>query len=191
MKKLGIIVVLMLGILLNGCGGVHYSNEKADDAIPQAIYRELGAEEIYYQGKSVSEKDVTSYMYLMYIEREGQLEELIEAANNALLESETTDKIAICCEVVFESCGGSSSVFSLQNYSGKTKKEADYQTFEWCNIWGTDLVETMYNEPSMYYNLPGIKVLIIEGEMAKRTKEQSVNWAEHYPDLETLRIIPD
>lgn len=190
MKKKSNIIFLIIVILLFCCGCSDYSNVKADDTFSKAMYEKLGAEEIYYNGKSVSTSNVTCYKYLMYIEYEGQLEQIVEAANEVLLDLSATDKIAIRCSVVFDSCGGSSSVFVLKNYSDEEKPEADYQTFQRCNIWGSDLVETIYNDPATYYNLPGIKELIIEGKMSEITEEQNIDWTEYYPDLEVLDIVP-
>ncbi len=189
MRKYIILFFFGIGIVLSCCGVEHYRNSKPDDILSNAIYSNVGAEEIYYRGKDVSANNVTCYSYLIYVENEGQLQEFINAANNALLEMKTMEKIAIRFDVVYYS--GTASVFTLNNFSDVTKNVADYQTFQRCNIWGVDDKETIYNMPSTYYNLPDIKVLIIEGKMAKITQEQNIDWAAHYPDLDKLEVILD
>ena len=166
-----------------------YRNKKADDALSRAIYEATGGKEIYYNKKSIGYDKSISYQYLFYEEQNGQLATMLDAAN-AALQANTTEKTMIMCFVPLP--GGASSVLSVSNYiyTGSENTQVASSTLYSLRIWGTDFVDTIYNDPETYRGLHGIKHLEISSHMATITERDNIDWYEYFPDLETLEIIP-
>ena len=167
-----------------------YRNKKADDALSHAIYEATGGKEIYYRGKNIHHDKAILYEYLFYEEQNGQLATMLDAANTAL-QSDTNGKTMIACYVPFP--GGSTSVFSISNYiyTGSESTQAESSTLYSLRICGTNIVNTIYNDPETYRGLQGIKHLEVSFYMATITERDNINWYQYFPDLETLEIIPE
>ncbi|MDE6015626.1 MAG: hypothetical protein K2H41_08045 [Acetatifactor sp.] len=192
MKKTFFSILCLLGIMLSACGaGAHYYNKKANDSISTAIYQELG-EDIYYQGKYVTDTDnVTVYEYLFFEEQDGQLANLLKTINAVLQQQGSKDKLAIMCFVKIP--GGLASVCRLDNYSDNREGiSAENPSIQNLRIWGaSDIPYTIYNNPAVYSDLQDIKHLTISYDMATITERDNIDWHEYFPDLETLEIIPE
>ena len=164
---------------------------KADDAISQAVYQEIGEKEMKYKGKTITSDGVISYEYLIRIgsEREGQLGELVATVNEVIQREKIEDKIRI---MVWRDMGsGATFIFSLSNYSDEKLGKADYRTLRQCYICGGNST-TIYNDPAAYSDLSGIVDLTVKGYMAEITEREGIDWYEYFPELEKLEVVlPD
>lgn len=193
MKKRILITICILASFLLGCGPPqNYSNQRANDVISKAIYKELGGEQIYYQGKEAWEDNVICYQYILHEEEPDQLERMLEAVNTAIQQEGIEDKISI------KGWGriagnGLETLFVLQNYSDTKNEQADYKTMKKLVIVGARVQQgSMYNDPATYKDLPGIVDLEVDWEMAEKTEREGIDWYEYFPELEKLEVdLPD
>lgn len=188
MKKILMLMFCAFALLLPSCGPPrHYSNQKADDAISEAVYQELGGEQLYYQGKWLSGDNVIGYSYLIEEEQEGQLGRLIEAVNKAIQQEGIEDRISIACEK--EIPGGVECILEICNYS--EGESVTVGNISLCNmgVSGFSFGESIYNNPATYRDLPGIVYLRVGGEVAKTSEKEGTDWYAYFPELEKLEVV--
>lgn len=187
MKKIMLLMLCVFEFLLPGCGPPHhYSNQKADDAISEAVYQALGEEEIYYRGKGLSRNNVICYEYLIYEEQEGQLGKLIETVNTTIQQEGIEDRISIVCDK--EIPGGMEFILVIKNFSDEEDKTEGSCSLYNMGINGFSFGESIYNNPATYSGIPGILYLQVSGEVAKASEREGTDWYEYFPDLEKLEV---
>lgn len=177
-------------LMLTGCRiVVPYYNHKADDAISRAIYKKVGAKELYYQEKEVlAETNRICYTYYLNQEKEGVAEAAIEAANKVIEQEKINSRI----ELIFEGDmpGGSEVVFIIGNFSDYNSTCAKYETLRRLTICGTRVgsQNSIYNDPATYRNFPNIKYLRVSEKIQKNADEAGIDWYEYWPDLEKVEM---
>ena len=193
-KRIPITICILASFLLGWGPPRNYSNQRANDVISKAIYKELGGEQIYYHGKEAWEDNVICYQYIIHEEEPDQLKRMLEAVNTAIQQKGIEDKISIKCSGE-KSGNGLVTMFVLQNYSDRNNEKADYKTMKKLIIVGSrfqELQGSMYNDPSTYKDLPGIVDLKVSEDIAEKTEREGIDWYEYFPELEKLEVdLPD
>lgn len=189
MKRWMLIILYMSLFMITACNDPNrHPDTKPNDDISRTIYEVVREDEIYYIEKETISNGITRYDFLIYKEREGQLLKLIKAANDAIREQETEEKILIVCNLYLP--GGWGPVMTLRNYSDEKDTKAKYQDLQISEIMGKSIKNnSIYNLPETYRDLPGIKHLIVSEDMADITERDNVDWNEYFPELESLEII--
>ncbi len=189
-KRILVIIISLFLLMLTGCRiVVPYYNHKADDAISRAIYKKVGAKELYYQEKEVlTETNRICYTYYLNQEKEGVAEAAIEAANKVIEQENMDSRI----EIIFEGDmpGGSEVVFIIGNFSDYNSTCAQYETLQRLTICGTRVgsQKSIYNDPATYRNFPNIKCLRVSEKIQKVADEAGIDWYEYWPDLEKVEV---
>ncbi|MCM1385357.1 MAG: hypothetical protein NC243_12550, partial [Lachnoclostridium sp.] len=159
-KGIPIILICLLSTILSGCGGtlgnIRY-NHRADDAISRAVYKAVGAKELYYEGQREENVNIVRYDYYINKEKEGLAEEVIDAVNVVLEQEKTKNKIAI--PFIEEIPGAGEPMFIIRNYIYAESFSANYEKLQYLWILGTDvgMQESIYNDPETYKNFPDIR----------------------------------
>ena len=185
MKKYIYVCLLIVILLITGCGSTTYSKYEADDIISQAVNEAINKEDIYYQGKHTSVENVIYYEYLIIREENGQLEQIVDAVNEVLQSENIDEKVNIDCRITLP--GGDSGAANLANYSDETNEKPDYDTLQRLCIGGADY--GIYAEPSTFKNLPNIKKLEVYGDIQWRAEKQGIDWYEYWPELESVEVF--
>ncbi|MCM1186168.1 MAG: hypothetical protein NC345_06505 [Lachnospira sp.] len=190
-KGIPIILICLLSTILSGCGGtlgnIRY-NHRADDAISRAVYKAVGAKELYYEGQREENVNIVRYDYYINKEKEGLAEEVIDAVNVVLEQEKTKNKIAI--PFIEEIPGAGEPMFIIRNYIYAESFSADYEKLQYLWILGTDVgtQESIYNDPETYKNFPDIRYLRVSPKIQKAADEAGIDWYEYWPDLETVEV---
>lgn len=188
--------VAVMGSLLMVAGFLYVDyfrkphNQKADDEISRAVYEAVGAKEIYYQGKSEDRAGTTTY-YSFYVteEKEGLVQEAVEAVNAVLEQEKRNDKISIS---FFEGndSEGSNTLLILRNYHDDYGESADYGQLQYLRIIGNAWhPESIYNVPETYQSFQEIKHLEISYRILQAAQKEGVDWHEYWSELETIEVI--
>lgn len=186
MRKILLAVVLCM-VYLSGCGQTTYSDYEADDLISEAIDRVVNSDDIYYQGSHVASEDIIYYEYLIVHEKQGQIEQIVNAVNDVLKAGTVSSKINIDCWIAVP--GGASRVVNLMNYSDKSLEAPDYGTLQRLCISGQQ--ESIYTEPLTYTSLVNIRKLEISLEIQKKAEEDKIDWYSYWPDLESVETLSE
>ncbi|MCM1535769.1 MAG: hypothetical protein NC126_07610 [Clostridium sp.] len=190
-KGIPIILICLLSTILLGCGGtlgnIRY-NHRADDTISRAVYKAVGAKELYYEGQREENVNIVRYDYYINKEKEGLAEEVIDAVNVVLEQEKTKNKIAI--PFIEEIPGAGEPMFIIRNYIYAESFSADYEKLQYLWILGTDvgMQESIYNDPETYKNFPDIRYLRVSPKIQKAADEAGIDWYEYWPDLETVEV---
>lgn len=181
-------VLLLVGLII--IPKYKPTNDKPDDAISQAIYDIVG-DEIYYQGKEERSSSVLYYEYLIRDTNEHKsdyLDDLVIAVNETIIKKNITNKV----DIVFfhELPGGSGQCIELENYSDYKLEYPDCEGLQTLTITGFSrhCEECIYDEPSIYMNLPNIKYLKVSEQVQKKADEQDIDWYALWPSLESLEV---
>ncbi|MCM1327184.1 MAG: hypothetical protein NC094_11285 [Bacteroidales bacterium] len=190
-KGIPIILICLLSTILSGCGGtlgnIRY-NHRADDAISRAVYKAVGAKELYYEGQREENVNIVRYDYYINKEKEGLAEEVIDAVNVVLEQEKTKNKIAI--PFIEEIPGAGEPMFIIRNYIYAESFSANYEKLQYLWILGTDvgMQESIYNDPETYKNFPDIRYLRVSPKIQKAADEAGIDWYEYWPDLEAVEV---
>lgn len=189
MKKVICIVLIAVILLLCGCRSVTYHNKKPDDAISTVIYEAVG-DRVYYQGKCNNWQYDLCYEYIIK-ENEEQTDFLydIVIVVNKIIEEDITNRV----DIVFfhELPGGSGQCIELSNYSDYKLEYPDYEGLQALTITGFSDFHTdcIFDEPSIYLNLPNIKYLKVSERVQKKADDQGIDWYDYWPDLESVEVF--
>lgn len=195
-KIYALIFVLLLVMIVTGCGGSLLQlkrSKKPDDEISKAIDEAVGRKKVHYHGKEYCNSDeVVWYEYTVYdYEDENLLTDMVEAANAAIEEKETTENIHL--EIREEMPGGIEGVASLCNYYENEDGYIKYNFLQNLYIRGTKRSNrgerSPYNKASTYINLPDIKRLVVTEKIAQNAEDEEVDWYEIWPDLEYYEVL--
>lgn len=190
----GIIVVFLLLFAMSivGCGNDRYvvTNKKADDAMSQAIYDQLG-EKICYQNSSFNKaEEVLYYFYVVNdYKDENLLVDMANTVNKRLKEDDISERI---CFVIWEVIpGGTRTMVCLSNYYENDSEYESYETLQCLEIRGAENGYENYNKVSAYDNLKNIKALIVEKRINKVWEDEGIDWYEIWPDLEYYEVLEE
>ena len=190
-----LIFTLLLVMIVTGCGDVFVlqSNQRPNDDISKAIYKAVGRRKVYYHAKEYSNSgEIAWYEYTVQdYKDENVLANMVEAVNAVLEEKEMTDKI---CLAIWERIpGGYETVASISNYCEIEDGYETYESLQNLYIRGSEDFNrnSLYNNPSTYFNLPDIKSLVVRKNIAKIAEEEEIDWYEIWPDLEHYDIYDE
>ncbi|MCM1186166.1 MAG: hypothetical protein NC345_06495 [Lachnospira sp.] len=193
-RRVPIIMVCILSLMLLGCGRpVSKYNHKADDVISHAVYKAIGAKELYYQGKDEDRAGtITYYEFYIHKEKEGVIEEAVSAINTVLEQEKTSHNISVQFKERMAGgyATGCETLFRLGNFMDNDSSSAVYGKLQYLCIWGTNRgnQESIYNDPETYKNFPDIRYLRVSPKIQKAADEAGIDWYEYWPDLETVEV---
>lgn len=197
-KMCTFILILLSVMIVTGCGEIFQRevNKKPDDEISEAIYEVVGRKKVYYYGKSPEHPDdIAIYQYMVHdYKDENVLADMVEAANAAMKERKTADKIIL--DIREETPGaGAESVTCLRTYYESEDGDELYSSFQTLYIYGTERSHmsghSPYDKISTYINLPDIKSLVVSKKIAQAAEDEGIDWYEIWPDLEYYEVLED
>ena len=83
--------------------------------------------------------------------------------------------------------GGSGQCIELSNYSDYKLEDPDYEGLQVLTITGFS--DCIFDEPSIYMDLPNIKYLQVSERVQKKAYDQGIDWYDYWPDLESVEVF--
>ena len=190
MVKICVFILLLLSAMI--VKGQFGGNQLPNDNISRAIYKAVGRRKVHYLSKEYSKSgEIAFYSYTMMIHDDSYekvLTKMVEAVNTVLEEKEITDKICLVIEEKIP--GGYTGVASIKNYYEIEDGYETYESLQNLNIGGSEDFNPRSpgNRSSTYINLPDIKRLVVEENIAQNAEEEGIDWCEVWPDLEYYAV---
>ena len=185
--KQRVIIILVCMSCLVACGRSLLQNQEPDDAISESISKVIDNDEIYYLGKQVTQSNIVFYEYVIRYEEVGQIEQIAQAVNEVIKVNPKNEKLSIKCMVEVPG-GGALWAASVKNYTEETEEIVSGNALQVLII--NDGVDgSIFNEPSTYANIKGIKRLELYPEMNQRAEKQGIDWYDYWPELESIEVL--
>lgn len=186
MRKRRLIIIVMCAVLLVACGRTKYTKVKPDDAMSEAICDAVDGETVYYQGKNMSSDNVLQYKFLILEEEDVLIKQIVDTANEVLKNEPINSRVAITCWTTLP--GGVIQTMSIKNYSEETLEIISFDALQVLQLYEAEYL-SIYNEPSTYSEIKGIKRLELYPEMNTRAEKQGVDWYDYWPELESIEVL--
>ena len=158
---------------------------RPDDELSRAVRKATGRDFCYY-GKEESDSGVTEYEYEIRTFKEEVITNLVNALNDTV----ANEQRKITVKVYDERHGGLCPIFSADNFSDAGLEVADYDgMYAICIRKISDSYDTIFDSPSFYADIEGIKKLSLNAGMKKQAEKEGIDWYELWPDLEEVEVV--
>lgn len=176
--------VIFLFYWINPIGGREH-NRRPNDQLSRLVKEAVG-DDFYYHGKEESDSGVTEYGYQVKKQEKEAITNLVNTLDDAVKNEQR--KIRVTVFLKFP--GGIEPVFSVENFSDEGLETADYDGMYAACIIKPDIVDgTIFDSPSVYTEIEGIRKLYIIPQMRTQAEKEEIDWYELWPDLEEVKII--